>query len=160
MHTVRFLLISLLFLLTSQLVACNSARPPESSFVEVVGDQPKRVSTVTAMLTKFHIPPTPILDAQFVEEKIGDDELGPADYRTFTQIAVAPADIPTWQALLTPLDAAPAYSAPPQAYTWWVQEDAFNALQFYAPDTFSNRTNGWIAIDAQSGMIYIYSFTT
>lgn len=160
MRTVRLLLFSLLLLLTTQILACgNPSRPTQSSFVEVVGDQPKRVTTIKAMLTEIHAPPTPILDAQFVEEQIGDGELGPSDYRTYTRVDVAPGDIAAWQAILTPLDAAPSYAAPPQAYTWWVQDDAFVNLQFYAPDTLTNRTNGWVAIDAQKGTIYIYSFT-
>jgi hypothetical protein len=75
-------------------------------------------------------------------------------------IEIAPEDVSEWQALLAPLDTKPSYAALPQTFTWWVAEANFDSLQFYAPETFTYRTNGWIAINSQNGKIYIYSFTT
>jgi hypothetical protein len=155
MHIVRFTLIAYLFL-----VACTPSRPTKISYFEVVGTQARRVEVITAMLAKLHPLPTPIVDAQFVEEKIGDDELGPADYRAFTLLEIAPENIAAWQDILITLDTAPDHATPSQPTSWWVDEDTFVTLQFYAPDTLTGRTNGWIALDPESGKIYIYSFTT
>lgn len=155
MYTVRFILIAYLLL-----VACTPSRPAEISYFEVVGTQARRVEVVTAMLAKFNALPTPIVDAQFVEEKIGDDELGPADYRAFTLLEIAPENVAAWQDILVPLDTTPGHAAPSQPTSWWIAEDAFASLQFYAPDTLTGKTNGWVALDPQSGKIYIYSFTT
>lgn len=155
MHTVRLIVITCLFL-----AACSSSRPPEISYFEVVGNQAKRVDTVTSMLANFHALPTPIVDAQFVEEKIGDDELGPADYRAFTMLEIAPENLAAWQDILTPLDAPPDYQTPSQPYSWWVAEDDFPVMQFYAPEPLTGRTNGWVALDTPSGKLFIYSFTT
>jgi hypothetical protein len=155
MHTVRFLLISILFL-----AACRSLKPSESTFHEAVGDQAKRVSTITSMISKAQTLPTSIQDAQLVEQRIGDGEFGPSDYRTFALIQIAPQDAPAWQAILTPLDKRPDYQSLPQPYSWWVDENSFAALQFYTSDALTGKSNGWIAMDAENGKIYLYTFTT
>jgi hypothetical protein len=142
------------------LAACTSTRAPERSTYEVVGNVAERIEAVSEIIAQSTPLPTPLLDAQFVEEQIGDGELGPADYRAFALLQVAPTDLPAWQAILTPLDRAPTYSAPTQPYTWWVGETDFAALQFYAPDPLGGRTNGWVAINATTGRIFIYTFTT
>jgi hypothetical protein len=142
------------------LAACTSTRAPERSTYEVVGNVAERIEAVSEIIAQSTSLPTPLLDAQFVEEKIGDGELGPSDYRAFTLLQVAPADLPKWQAVLTPLERTPAYSAPTQPYAWWVEESEFATLQFYAPDSLSGRINGWVAIDVNTARIYIYSFTT
>ena len=160
MRIVRLLLI--LYLCLFALTACKPSAPRASaiSYFEVVGDQAKRVSVITAMLAKFSTLPTAMIDAQFVEEKIGDSELGPADYRTFTLIEIAPDDVATWQGILTPLAHPPSYAAPSQPYEWWVGEDAFATLVFYEPAPLTQHLNGWIALDPQQGKIYVFSFTT
>lgn len=160
MHIVRFLLISYIGLFA--LTACKPSPPRTSaiSYVEVVGDQAKRVNVITAMLTKSSTLPTTMIDAQFVEEKIGDGELGPADYRTFALIEIEPSDIAKWQGNLTPLAQIPSYAAPSQPYEWWVDEDAFATLLFYEPAPLTQHFNGWIALDPQQGKVYVFSFTT
>jgi hypothetical protein len=159
MHAVRWILISLL--LCVLFAACSQKQQPANiSYFEAVGDQAKRVATVTGMLSRIQALPTPLADAEFVEEKIGDDNLGPADYRAFTMLVIAPENIAAWQAMLTPLADRPDYQAPDQPYSWWLTQDAFNALQFYAPDQLTGRANGWVAVDLEAGTIYIYSYTT
>ena len=160
MHTVRFILIAISICTLSLMAACSRERAPQVSFYEATGTQAQRVSNISAMLTKFYTPPTPILDANFVEEKIGDDSLGPADYRTFIMIQVAPEEIPIWEDFLTELDSVPAYQSPSQPHEWWVKEDDFTQLHFYAPETLTGRPNGWIAVNPQSGEIFIFTFTT
>src|SRR5688572_24882572 len=136
MNTTKYILIVCLLL-----VSCTPTRPAEISYFEVVGNQARRVEVVTAMLAKLHALPTPIVDAQFVEEKIGDDELGPADYRAFTLLEIAPENVAAWQDILIPLETTPGHAAPSQPTSWWVDEDAFASLQFYTPDTLTGRTN-------------------
>jgi hypothetical protein len=118
------------------------------------------VEVVTAVLAKPDALPTTILDARLVEEQIGDGYLGPADYRTYIMVTVAPADVAAWQAALTELSDTPAYNAPSQPYGWWPDPDRFGAMRFYAPDSVTGRTHGWIALDSQSGEIFIFTFTT
>jgi hypothetical protein len=159
MHKVIWLLI-----LACVLVSCTpnrtSDRTTEISFIEVTGDQATRVERITEMLAQQEPLPTPLRDAHFVEEKIGDGELGPADYRAFVALTVAPDQVVAWLALLTPLDQTPDYAEPGQPYEWWIDEKRFASMHFYAPDPLTNRANGWVAIDTVRGQIYVYSFTT
>ncbi|MCC6458638.1 MAG: hypothetical protein IT328_27060 [Caldilineaceae bacterium] len=155
MSTVRFIFIAGLLL-----SACNHVRAPAPSFYEVSGSQAERVNAVTEIISKSQPLPTPLMDAYFVEEKMGDGELGPADYRSFYRLEVAPEDVGAWQALLSPLTGIPDYPAPMQPASWWVDEESFSLLQFYAPDTLTSRTHGWIAISPENGHIFIFTYTT
>ena len=160
MRTVSLLLIAFMIVGANVIVACGSKPPPDISYYEATGTQEKRIANITAMLTKYHTPPSALMDAQFVEEKIGDGDKGPADYHTFFMVQVAPENLQAWQTILKPLDSTPEYAAPTQMHEWWVTKDDFAKLQFYAPDVLAGRTDGWIALDPQSGKIFIYTFTT
>lgn len=160
MRTVSFLLILIMVATANITAACGSKPPPDISYYEATGTPAKRIANITAMLTKYHAPPTALMDAQFVEEKIGDGDKGPADFRTFFMIQVAPKNVNAWQDILTPLTTIPEYTAPTQMHEWWVAKEDFAKLQFYAPDLLAGRSNGWVAIDPQSGKIFIYTYTT
>jgi hypothetical protein len=134
--------------------------PAKVTSFAVQGEQAQRVSAISATLSRVSAPPTPILDAQFVEEQIGDNQLGPADFRAFMLIEIVTGDVAAWQSLLTPPDQQPTYAEPSQPNSWWLTEAHFATLQFYAPEALSSRANGWIAVDAKRGRIYVYSFTT
>jgi hypothetical protein len=155
MRQLTWILVALLLV-----TACTPVRPPAHSFYEVTGSQAERVETITAMIAKAQTPPTPFLDAYFVEEKIGDGEFGPSDYRSFYRLDIASGDITQWQSILSPLATTPNYATPSQPYDWWLPGDDFATLLFYAPDTLTGSLNGWIAIDPANGQIYIYTFTT
>ena len=159
MHKVSWLLI-----LAYILVSCTPSRVPErtipTSFIEVTGDTATRVERISAMLAQGSTLPTPLRDAQFVEVKLGDGELGPADYRAFILLEVAPDAVSQWVNTLTPLPHPPTYAEPGQPYAWWVDAARFATLDYYAPDSLTQRTNGWVAIDAARGQIYIYTYTT
>jgi hypothetical protein len=142
------------------ITACSPVRPPTRTFYEVTGSQAERVDTITALITKLQSPPTPLLNAYFVEEKIGDGEFGPSDYRSFYRLDIAPDQVQSWQSILSPLNATPDYATPSQPYAWWLPEADFATLQFYAPELLTGRSNGWLGIDLESGQIYIFTFTT
>jgi hypothetical protein len=156
MNRVGRLLIFTLWLAMS----CAAPVAITPAHTEITGTQAERVQAITEMLSKQDAPPTPILDAHFVEEQIGDGNMGPSDFRTFVMITVAPERVATWQAALSPLDTQPGYTAPAQPYAWWIGKDRFATMSFYAPDTLTGRTNGWVAIDERTGEIYIFTFTT
>jgi hypothetical protein len=144
------------------LMACSKSsesNAPKSSAREVTGISTERVAGVSAIMAKHKAPPTAIRDAHFLEEQTGDDVLGPADFRAFCVIEVAPQDISKWMQLLTPLGATAEYGAPAQPRDWWITRDTFASLQFYKPDILTGRIYGWIGVSQQTGRIYIFTFT-
>jgi hypothetical protein len=149
--------IILLFFL---LAACIQPTPPAPAIFEITGDRAHRVAEISALLAKQQPPPTSILDAYFRQERMGDGELGPSDYRTFWMIAVAPADLPHWQALLSPRDAPPAYQQPATPQAWWITRAEFAGLTFYNPESLTNSVHGWIGVSPATGRIFIFTFTT
>ena len=146
------------------LAGCNennptAKTPAKSSDYEVSGSINERIVGVTKLLFKDKNLASPILDAQFVEEKLGDGELGPSDYRRFSMLQVAPQDLVKWIALFEPLSEQVAYASPTSKHNWWVEEAAFNKLEFFKPDVLAGSTNGWIGVARQTGQIYLFTFT-
>lgn len=160
MNTVRFILISWLLLTACAPIAPSDRTTVQFEVTEVSGTQEERVAEISTILAKSQALPTPLSDAYFVEERIGDGVLGPSDYRSFARLDIAPQDVSKWQALLTLLSATPEFAAPRQAYEWWLAQEDFASLRFYAPNTITSRANGWVAVDAQHGRIYIFTYTT
>ena len=151
----RFAIIICLFALT----ACSESSAPKWSVYEVTGSNTERVARVSAIIAKDKAPPTPILDAHFIEEQIGDGYFGPSDYREFYFVEVAPQDVSQWTQILTPLDETAGYGAPAQPRDWWITRDTFASLQFYKPGILTGRIHGWIGVSQQTGRIYIATFT-
>lgn len=144
----------------SLLAGCGDSTAPVRSVHEITGSASERVAAVSAVIGHSKAPPTSILDARLVEEKIGDGVFGPSDFWTFYVIEVAPRDVPQWTRMLVPLEAIPEYAAPEQPRDWWIARDAFGALQFYKPDALTGRSNGWIGVSQSTGRIYFFTFTT
>jgi hypothetical protein len=120
-----------------------------------------RVANITTQLSRGGKLPGLLLDANFLEEKIGDGVLGPSDFFAFYALTVPVADIPAWQAALatSPVVNGPAkYAAPKSSVSWWLSEEEFGKLELFGPKPLTDRFNGWLAI-SPDGRIYIYSFT-
>jgi len=150
--TIKYLTLGLLLVVA----ACGENRDP--SVYEVAGAREQRIAVLTAIFSKRLAPPTPILDAHFVEEHSGDGWLGPSDYRTFYAVVIAPEDVEKWTEALTSLNEAP-YAAPSQQRDWWISTEAHASLAFYQPDAFTGSSHGWFGVSAETGRIYIFTFT-
>lgn len=159
MNKVSFILIFTFFFAVTLFAACAPTQTAVTSSTELAGSQDERVGSVAAILNKVVAPPTTIVDAHLLEERIGDGNLGPSDVRTYIQLNVAPHEIARWQEILTTLPKSPSFVAPADAPSWWVDESEFETLDFYEPDALIGG-NGWVAIDRNRGTIYIYSFST
>ncbi|EDX86421.1 hypothetical protein S7335_4125 [Synechococcus sp. PCC 7335] len=144
-------------------VSTAQSRAAKVSVYEIEGDRTERIASVSAIIGEHTAPPTAILDANFLQQQLGDGNFGPSDYWAFYSIEVAPKDIAQWTQLLTPLTTTPNYNAPDQApaqpVDWWIASDDFTALQFYEPSVLSGRAHGWVGVSAQTGHIYIFTFT-
>jgi hypothetical protein len=152
---------------TILLTACNhpiaerNVNSTQSQVFEVTGNQDRRIARVSAILAKHIVLPTAILDAHFIQEQIGDGYLGPSDFRSFSAVKIAPKDIGKWSKLLklTSIAKKTEYAQPRLARNWWISSADFGSLQFYEPRALTGRSNGWIGIDRQTGVMYIFSFT-
>ena len=144
-------------LLVGLLTACGP-NPPKQSFSEIVGPLADRVANVGRIISKHGPLPSPLLDARFVEEQIGDGDLGPSDFTSFYELTVAPTDIAKWRAVLkTTKDHE--YDSPNPPKEWWVSEADFARLDFFEPKPLTGRIHGWVGIAGQTGKIYILAFT-
>jgi hypothetical protein len=147
-------------LLLCFLTACSPRHPAESTY-EASGTQAQRVAEVSKILSKRFPLPTPLIDAYFIEEKIGDGMMGPSDFFAFYSLKVAPADLTAWRSALTPIDSQSTtitYYTPKKIRTWWLTQSEFRDLTFYNPMTMTGRNNGWVAV-SPDGRIFVYAFT-
>jgi hypothetical protein len=147
------------FLLCLFVLVASCGRTSKNSIYEVTGDVNRRITAVTKIISAKSIPPTPIADAFFCEEQIGDGQLGPSDFSSFCAIIVKAEDLQKWRLILTPVSTAPKYIAPPKAESWWISTNEFPALEFYQVDSLSTRKIGWIGISTNTQTIYIHTET-
>ena len=149
-------------LLLFSVAARTPERSAESSY-EITSTQAERVAAVSQLFSKAFSLPSPLLDAHFIEQQIGDNQFGPADFTAFYALTVAPADLSAWRSGLSTLQAPntpPRYATPNQQVAWWLTPDDFTKLTFYSPHSLTERINGWVGIAPESGKIFIYTFTT
>ena len=131
---------------------------PALSISEIGGAPSERLAAVRALLEKRRPLPAPLQDARFLEERIGDGDFGPSDYRAFYRLDLAAADLPAWQQVLTPLDKA-GYHQPSRSTGWWLSFTDFERATLYQPDALTPRTDGWIALPPGTNTLFIYTFT-
>lgn len=108
----RSLMKPLALLLLCPMAACR----PAGSSRETSGTQAERVAAVSKLVTRHSPLPSPLLDANFVEEQTGDGRLGPSDFKSFCALSVAQANLPAWRAPLAPLE---AQNTPPEYAASW-----------------------------------------
>lgn len=154
MHMIRLLFCSILLI-----SACSAAERTPTKAFEVTGSQAERVASVVAGLLPPEALASGVLDAHLLEERIGDGNFGPADYQTFIHLIVAPHDVARWKAELHLRSSSATYAAPAAPPAWWLTEQRFNQLERFDSATLVGH-NGWITLDATSGEIFIYFFTT
>jgi hypothetical protein len=149
----------LIIILNCFMAACGNQA--SNSTHEVTGTQAERVAAVSKIMIRNAPLPSLLQDANFVEEQIGDGQLGPSDFKSFGVLSVAPSDLPAWRAVLVPLEEQnkhPQNDAPKAPCTWWLSAADFSRLEFYSPKLLTGRINGWVGI-APDGRIFMYSFT-
>ena len=128
---------------------------------EIEGEPAERIDKISRIIGRQVALPGKILDANFVEEQTGDNQLGPADFKSFCVLKVAPETLTAWRAIMKPLEAQntpPTLVQPQGKPAWWASPEQFKALEFYSPVPLTGRNNGWVGFAAE-GKIYIHSFT-
>lgn len=145
------------------LFACTPPSPTDEA-TEVKPKQSVMTGDLTARIASMHkllrVPQLTLLDAQHVEQQYGDNGLGPADYQGFYYLQIPNAQLGGWIVTLRPIAQAPSYVAPEPSQTWWPSPAVFSRLKFYEVDALSHRVSGWVGVDAKTGKIYVFDFTT
>jgi hypothetical protein len=121
----------------------------------------ERVAAITKQLSRNRKLPGMLLDAQFIEEKVGDGVLGPSDFFAFYALTVPTADISAWRRALaaSPVDkGTEGYAAPKAAVSWWVSKEDYQKLELFGPKSLTGRSHGWVKLSSD-GRIFIYAFT-
>jgi hypothetical protein len=147
-------------LLAFSVTACDSGGPRVSTY-DLGGSKAERVAKVSKIIGRTAPPPSPIIDAHFLEEQTGDGRFGPSDFASYCALTVAPDDLAAWRSALQPIESQntpPKLVDPKQAQLWWVTPNDFSTLEFYSPKSLTGRYNGWAGI-APDGRIFVYSFT-
>jgi hypothetical protein len=139
---------------------CQRSTEAASAVHHLSGSREERVSQAVAILLPGAVPPSPIVDAQCAEERIGDGFLGPSDRRTFCVLQVAPPDLERWPEVLEGEGRRLAHPAPGSSLAWWPTPASFTALEPIDTRLFTGLGQGWAAIERKSGRIYTYSFST
>jgi len=138
----------------------ESERSPSAPAKQAATDK-ERVAAITKQLRRNGKLPGVLLDAQFVEEKVGDGVLGPSEFFAFYALTVPASDLPAWRAALAAspvVNNTPAYAAPKAAAPWWASKADFGKLELFGPKSLTGRFNGWVGL-APDGRIFIYAFT-
>ncbi|WP_299488554.1 hypothetical protein [Acaryochloris sp. IP29b_bin.137] len=136
----------------------TKSAPTKVSAIE--GTKAERIKAVTKLLVAQEPLPSPLQDAYFLEEQIGDNKLGPSDYVAFGMLEVKPNVLPAWRSKLLPLKVRPNYVTPKTPKDWWVSAADYSSLELFKLRPYTQRLHGWIGIDAKTNKIYIYTFTT
>lgn len=104
-------------------------------------------------------PPTSIVDTHYLEYQIGDNFLGPADYRFYAKIVVESRLLNKWRRQLQP-QIPPTEFPTSSEISWWLSEPKKEQFEFYSPDKLFRRIHGFIAVSRKiEGIIYIYTHT-
>lgn len=60
---------------------------------EIKSSKTERIETITQLLVTQEPLPSPLTNAYFLEEKIGDNQLGPSDYVSFGMLEIKPKSV-------------------------------------------------------------------
>ncbi len=140
------------------LVSCG--RPDPYPF-ELAGTEQERIERLELILSNNLSPlPSPILDPQLYEGRVGNGMIGPSDFWSFGQFQVLPAELDGWVGVLGPrLERSPETHAQDQPDWWSMPDSLMNELELYQSKVLTGRVNGWVGIHRPTAKIYFHSFT-
>ncbi len=138
----------------------NVDAPIKVSAQEMTGTNSQRIDQIEVLLKQYQPFPKPLENAHFLEEKIGDGILGPADYLRFYALTASSINLSDWVKTLKIIEQRPSYTAPAVLPPWWVTKQDFNTLKFYKLSTPSGEDHGWIGVSENLKKAYIFTFST
>jgi len=120
----------------------------------------ERVAVMNKIIEPLSEVPSEILDAHYIETRIGDGMIGPSDYYFYASIKVSKGEAKKWsQNLKEPYNGVTGFSSPEIPNKWWLANEKFLELRLYETKTYFGRYNGWMAIDDANDLIYVHTYT-
>jgi hypothetical protein len=145
-------------ILTLLLIGCNKGAVWQKTLDSSQTQNPTERITVLKKIMSVE-PPTQILEAQYIGYQIGDNFLGPADYRFYAKIVVEPKNINKWRRELQPKISPTEFPISPEI-SWWLSGQKKEEFEFYSPHKLVRQIHGFVAVSLKNeGIIYIYTFT-
>lgn len=91
-------------------------------------------------------PPSPVLDTDFLEESMGDGDLGPSDRRMRIRLKLRPNEVRRWRTASGAPIHVDEWPTSPADPAWWPLRPNTADYDFYSAATLFHGSNGWIAI--------------
>ena len=120
----------------------------------------ERISTMNKIIEPISSVPSKIMDAHYIETKIGNGRIGPSDYYFYASIKVSKGEVKKWyQNLKEPYNGVTQFSSPEISKNWWLTKKKFTNLKLYETKTYFGRYNGWLAVDDENDKIFVHTYT-
>ena len=120
----------------------------------------ERISTMNQIIGPISSVPSKIMDAHYIETKIGNGRIGPSDYYFYASIKVSKGEVKKWyQNLKEPYNGVTQFSSPEISKNWWLTKKKFTNLKLYETKTYFGRYNGWLAVDDENDQIFVHTYT-
>ena len=120
----------------------------------------ERISTMKKIIEPISSVPSKIMDAHYIETKIGNGRIGPSDYYFYASIKVSRGEVKKWyQNLKEPYNGVTQFSSPEISKNWWLTKKKFTNLKLYETKTYFGRYNGWLAVDDENDEIFVHTYT-
>lgn len=149
------------FIIASMVLNFPSCRSTEGIVLDSYGENlEERISTMKKIIGPISSVPSKILDAHYIETKIGDGRIGPSDYYFYAFIKVSKGEVKKWsQNLKEPYNGVTQFSSPEISKNWWLTKKKFTNLKLYETKTYFGRYNGWLAVDDENDQIFVHTYT-
>ena len=149
------------FIIASIVLNFPSCRSTEGIVLDSYGENlEERISTMKKIIGPISSVPSKILDAHYIETKIGDGRIGPSDYYFYASIKVSKGEVKKWsQNLKEPYNGVTQFSSPEISKNWWLTKKKFTNLKLYETKTYFGRYNGWLAVDDENDEIFVHTYT-
>jgi hypothetical protein len=150
----------LLFAAVASLAGCSSA--PAPSLSSEGKPLAERVRFMESLIGRSGKLPGKVVDAHYLELRIGDGRLGPADYESFKRIEIDPTEAARWKEALKAgaKDYVAKYRAAPAEITWWLDQEQFREGMAFPTWPLFGRRHGWVLLSKDENYLYVYTFTT
>ena len=149
------------FIISVMVLSLSFCRSSEGIVLDSSGENlEERISTMNKIIEPISSVPSKIMDAHYIETKIGNSRIGPSDYYFYASIKVSKGEVKKWsQNLKEPYNGVSQFSSPEISKNWWLTKKKFTNLKLYETKTYFGRYNGWLAVDDENDEIFVHTYT-